>query len=319
MKSALLLLYVVVGLVSAAVNITVSGVSTGGNFAVQFHVAFSSSVNGAGIVAGAPYWCAQGDVLVAESSCMKYPEYISVDELVTATKYAYGLDTIDNPYILANSKVYLYSGTLDSVVNPGVVQKLLEYYKTFIPTNNIKTEFDIKSDHAMITNSYGNQCNFYGSPYINNCNYDAAGIMLNFIYGTLNTPVSPISSNIIKLGQNSFIPHGEISLASLGEDAYIYVPTNCSAKGSGCQVHIAFHGCEQTIADINTTFVTDTGYNGWAESNDIVVLYPQVIKTVLNPQGCWDWWGYTGENYATQQGLQMTTIKSMVDYIISTY
>jgi len=32
----------------------------------------------------------------------------------------------------------------------------------------------------------------------------------------------------------------------------------------------------------------------------------------FNPQGCWDWFGYTGANYATKSGLQMMAIKSMI-------
>jgi poly(3-hydroxybutyrate) depolymerase len=38
---------------------TVSGLSSGAFFASQYHVAFSSEVAGAGIVAGGPYYCAQ--------------------------------------------------------------------------------------------------------------------------------------------------------------------------------------------------------------------------------------------------------------------
>src|SRR3954469_22660665 len=39
-------------------GITVSGISSGAFFAHQFHIAFSSLVNGAGIVAGGPFGCA---------------------------------------------------------------------------------------------------------------------------------------------------------------------------------------------------------------------------------------------------------------------
>ncbi|MGK0371687.1 MAG: hypothetical protein ACJAW1_001930 [Glaciecola sp.] len=43
----------------------------------------------------------------------------------------------------------------------------------------------------------------------------------------------------------------------------------------------------------------------------MVVLYPQVKKSMfmpLNPQGCWDWWGYTDENYANKKGPQIKAI-----------
>ena len=44
-------------------------------------------------------------------------------------------------------------------------------------------------------------------------------------------------------------------------------------------------------------FAKHAGYNGVAEKNNIIVLYPQVVSTPTNPTGCWDWWGYTGPNY----------------------
>ena len=40
--------------------ITVSGLSSGGFFAHQFHIAYSKLVNGSGIVAGGPFACVEG-------------------------------------------------------------------------------------------------------------------------------------------------------------------------------------------------------------------------------------------------------------------
>ena len=36
-------------------------------------------------------------------------------------------------------------------------------------------------------------------------------------------------------------------------------------------------------------YIKHTGYNRWAEANNIIVLYPQLIRTKKNDQGCWDW------------------------------
>ena len=63
-------------------------------------------------------------------------------------------------------------------------------------------------------------------------------------------------------------------------------------RGDGaarCPLHVAFHGCLQSLGKINTTFVEHAGYNAWAEANGIVVLYPQATANALNPKGCWDW------------------------------
>ncbi len=42
-------------------------------------------------------------------------------------------------------------------------------------------------------------------------------------------------------------------------------------------------------------FVENAGYNAWADTNNIIVLYPQTVTSYLspsNPSGCWDWWNY---------------------------
>ena len=50
---------------------------------------------------------------------MKSPALISVTELVTITYNTAATETIDPPSYLNNDHVYLFSGTLDTVVNPG--------------------------------------------------------------------------------------------------------------------------------------------------------------------------------------------------------
>ena len=50
---------------------SVSGLSSGAFMAGQFHVAFSATVIGAGIVAGGPYGCAEGQLATALNRCMQ--------------------------------------------------------------------------------------------------------------------------------------------------------------------------------------------------------------------------------------------------------
>ncbi len=50
---------------------SVSGLSSGAFMAGQFHVAFSATVLGAGIVAGGPYGCAEGQLATALNRCMQ--------------------------------------------------------------------------------------------------------------------------------------------------------------------------------------------------------------------------------------------------------
>ena len=93
---------------------------------------------------------------------------------------------------------------------------------------------------------------------------------------------------------------------------------------------MALHGCRQGQsfsalslpfapigAPFGRTFIDHAGYNRWADTNDIIVLYPQAVATLMNPQGCWDWWGYDGSNYAVKAGHQIAAIRAMVDRLTS--
>jgi poly(3-hydroxybutyrate) depolymerase len=60
-------------------EVSVSGLSAGGFAAVQLHVAYSATFKrGAGVVAGGPYYCAEGSVLNATGRCMAHGSGIPV-------------------------------------------------------------------------------------------------------------------------------------------------------------------------------------------------------------------------------------------------
>jgi len=71
--------------------------------------------------------------------------------------------------------------------------------------------------------------------------------------------------------------------------------------------------------------VKNTGYNRWADTNNIIVLYPQAISTmtrdletkasVPNMNGCWDWIGWYGTDFDVKSGKQSAAMKRMIDRI----
>jgi len=323
MKSIIVLCLFLVSVFSYNVDqskISVSGLSAGGFMAVQYHVSYSQNIMGIGVIAGGPYWCAMDNLGTALSSCMTTPDLISVEELVSATSFAYNSDSIDNTKSIANAKLYLFSGTQDTVVNTGVVKKTATYYTNYMPSSQITQVYTIPAEHSFpTTNTSFPDCDHLGTPYINNCGYDAAGEVLQTIYGTLQSPVPQNFSNIIELNQANFVPSGwTIAKASLYSTAYAYIPTACANNNTSCSLHVAFHGCEQTIANIGDLFYLYTGYNDWAESNNIIILYPQAAMSdsvPYNPKGCFDWWGYTESSYATQLAPQPKTVEAMIAYL----
>jgi len=299
----------------------VSGLSAGGFFAVQYHIAFSASLKGAAIYAGGPYYCAQNSLLTALMTCMDGLETIPLSSLESYLNEQAQARSIDAPGNLTSQPVFLFSGTLDMTVKPSTMQTLQQMYKD-LGVTNINTNFNLMAAHTYPTLNYGNLCTLSYTPYISNCNYDGAGIGLQTIYGTLKPAVSPISSNIMKFPQGNFtnVDPATISLDSTG---YAYVPTACrQGSTTACKLHAVFHGCAQNYQAVNEAFVANAGYNGWAESNDIIVLYPQTINSFLNPvnqEGCFDWWGYTRSDYAQKTGPQMHFTNNLINYFIENY
>jgi hypothetical protein len=79
---------------------------------------------------------------------------------------------------------------------------------------------------------------------------------------------------------------------------------------------VVLHGCHQDTSAIYDQYYRDTGYNKWADTNNIILLYPQGGSgSFSNPNACWDWWGYDDPDYAKRSGRQMAAIKGMVDRI----
>jgi len=73
---------------------------------------------------------------------------------------------------------------------------------------------------------------------------------------------------------------------------------------------------------IDDLFVRYTGLNEWAEANDIIVIYPQTAKIGPNGvdvEGCWDVWGYTGEDYVLKSGAQTKAIYNIAQDLADTY
>jgi hypothetical protein len=195
------------------------------------------------------------------------------------------------------------------------MDSLHAYYATYMSSGSIQyVDRRPGTSHTMPTVDYGTSCDESMSPYIGSCNYDGAGLALSQIYGTLAPAATTLSGTIVTIPQSKFI--ADPASHSLAESAYAYVPSSC-AHGETCKVHVAFHGCEQNEASVGSDFYEHAGYNPWADTNHIVVLYPQTVAGGSNFEACWDWYGYDSADYATKTGPQMAMVKAMIDYFAS--
>jgi poly(3-hydroxybutyrate) depolymerase len=292
-------------------EVSVSGLSSGGFMAVQMHVAYSATFKkGAGVVAGGPFYCAEGSVVNATGRCLTHSTAIPVASLVSTTNSWAASGLIDPVANLNASKVYLFSGTSDNTVKPAVMNDLQTYYQSFVPAANTFYKNTVGAGHAMVTDDYGSACSTTASPYINNCGFDLAGEMLKHIHGALAARNNgTLSGTFTEFDQSAFASgHG---MATTG---WVYVPASC-ASGATCKLHVVFHGCKQSTGDVGQQVVRNTGYNRWADSNRMVVLYPQTGAGATNT--CWDWWGYDSANYSKKSGPQMAAVKAMVAQLSS--
>lgn len=308
--------------------VSVSGLSSGAFQAIQYDVAFSASSIGVGVVAGGPYNCAYvnwgGIVTCMSGNPTGQASYM-------AAKGFADLNSIDPVSHLAAQKVYLFSGTNDTTVHQSVVNAVYDFFKmSGVPVANISYEKSYPAGHAFIAPSYGNLCNTTATPYVDECplqsggakagaaqvNYDQPGAILARLYGgPLNPPSATLSSAPQAFNQREFADEG----SSMDSTGYVYIPKACTASGAACAVHVVLHGCQQGASIVGDAVYGKVGYNAWADSNKIIVLYPQaVISQPLNPQGCWDWWGYTGANFQVKSGVQLSAIKAMVDRLTGT-
>lgn len=307
-------------------NITVSGLSSGGFMANQLGYAYSSTFKGVAVFAGGPYMCAGHNNYTA---CM-YNATISSAMLSTMQTDInnWSGNQIDATANVASQKIFMFVGTSDYTVGPNPMNGVqTQYTNNGVTSANLTYTQLANTAHVFPTDfdSTGNNaCNSSASPYIANCGYDGAKQMFTKFYGTLNARNdSPASGNYIQFDQTPYTA----SNPGMSPNGWIYVPANC-ASGAQCKLHVALHGCLQNYDTIGDKYIKNTGITRWADTNSIIVLFPQTqvdntsrqtsaSGSLANSNGCWDWIGWYGTNFAQKAGTQMAAVKAMVDQVSS--
>jgi hypothetical protein len=306
---------------------SVSGISSGAYMAGQFEIAHSKIVVGAAIIAGGPYGCAESafaDVITgpglaflnlskAVNGCML--NALSVwgipdsKHLADKTKKLAEDDRIDPLADLVSDRVYLFSGSNDRTVVPAIVQAAFDFYKELgVPEKNLTYVSNLPAGHAFVTDDQGGACELTGKPYVVDCDYDQAAEVLRHIYGELAPRAATPAGTFLEFDQTRFTKgYDDHGMEARG---VVYIPPAC--RETACRVHIAFHGCAQNRDATGDAFIREIGYANWADSNRLIVLFPQAAASPVNPQGCWDWWGYTGRDYMTRRAPQIDIVYKML-------
>ncbi|KOV87190.1 PHB depolymerase family esterase [Nocardia sp. NRRL S-836] len=288
----------------------VSGLSSGGFMANQLHVAYSGLFQGAGIFSAGPYDCAQNNLTTALNACMDTLQpRRSPAELEQLTRTRASAGTVDPPQNLSGDPVWLFHGTADQTVDRAVNDDLATYYRDFgarVVYNNSSA-----AGHAWVSPIGPNSCGSTSSPYVNNCGTaDPVREMLGHLFGSVSAPASALSGKLVQFDQGRYAPGGNAAAISMGRDGFAYVPRTCET--GPCKLMVTLHGCYQYHGLVGTALM-DKGYlNEYADTNRMVVLYPQATTMTGNPRGCWDWWGYQSAQYPLKSGPQMAAVVAMV-------
>lgn len=293
-------------------RVSVSGLSSGGYMAVQSHVALADRIGGAAIIAAGPYHCAEGDAKVALGRCMTGRD-LDVAPMVEFARAAGAAGDIAPTAEMHDSRVWLFHSPVDALVSLAAGKALVEFYEAFVATENIAIVDSVNAAHGWPTVEHGLPCGEQGGDFINACDYDAAGILLHHLYGELEPRGHADGARLRRVDLSVYFPAG----SDVAEEGLMYVPSSCDERLDDCRLHIAFHGCVQGVEFIDDRFAELAGLNEWANSNRIVIVYPQIEKSLFNPTGCWDWWGYTGDRYDLRDGRQVSGVAALIDAFAS--
>jgi poly(3-hydroxybutyrate) depolymerase len=311
-------------------KIFVAGISSGGFAAVQMHVAHSSTFKGAAVYAGGVYWCAgAGGAATALANCggetlptgqASYNSTLAASEAYLEGQSSLG--TIDPVTNLSGQPVYLWSGTQDNVVNPLEMADLNSEYLRY--GANVRFDNAFPAAHGWESPDGELDCGTFGSPYMVKCSangvvYDSVKTWLTVFLGSL-VPRNDgkLQGSLMTFDQTEFGASPNVGMSPTGS---VFVPKSCM-QGRTCGFVLALHGCLQQSALVGNRWVTEAGINEWADTNGLVVLYPDTVATSApqptNPNGCFDWWGYSNQsdpNYALKSGLQMSVLYAMVQRV----
>jgi len=295
-----------------AQRVTVSGISAGGQMAHQLHISYSDLFSGAGIISSGPFGCAEGSLTTAMTRCMGQSGVpLPVEELAEAIRAAEDQNLVADTKNLADDPVWLFHGTLDTTVAAQVSDATRALYAEFVPAGQLVYVNDVAAGHNFPADGTGGDCTALKAPFVGDCDYDAAGAILQHLYTDIATPVSEVKTTL------QTVPLPGAADAGLSETAYLFVPPACTGGDQACALHLVMHGCAQSAVQLGTDFIEQSGYLPWAEANDIVLAFPQVVPAAMNPYACWDWWGYTGAEYRWRNGKQMLVVSDWVRQLSS--
>ena len=214
-------------------RVTVSGISSGAAMAHQIHIAYSDLFSGAAILSGVPYNCAENSLITALKRCTENKETpLPVGQFAQQIREANKAGLLADPANLADDRVYLFHGSLDTKVSSLVHDATGALYAEFISTDQLLQVNDIAAGHVFPVMESENNCIDLVPPFVGDCDYDGAGELLNYLYPGLKTPKIDAQTQLLDVT----LPGADE--ADLMETAYLFVPSACVTDENTCAHHL---------------------------------------------------------------------------------
>ena len=311
-------------------SITVSGQSAGASAALQHAFAFSSIISGLTIATGSPYGC--GVQQLHGVTCYFGP--VDAGDMLRYARRRFEQGLIDDPRHLKDMPVLLFSGSSDYVVLTRMLRYVTEQLSAFKVRPPVQV-FNTSASHVWSVDHGSCGCgacwlqNLTGMDTVdccnvNNCDYDLSGDMMRTFFGERN--VKPRAQQrkrgIHWIEQWNYLPPtaGPPNRSTMLRWAPVYVPRACEGRVAECAIHVNYHGCTKNPPDSSDSgwhrrlvWVRSIDINSYAESNRIVVLYPQAAGSDSSGEGCFNWASYEDDPlFDTRYGVQLNTVMAML-------
>jgi len=221
---------------------------------------------------------------------------------------------IDDPSNLRHTPVILFNGRNDNMVYKKVMVETHAQLSEFIDEDKITTNFQTTAGHVWSIDH--GRCRCGQCPYgafenldccqVNNCAYDLSGDFMRATYGKSVQPRVVASSTLYWINQWEYWTAGRPENSTVMEWMIAYVPKSCEASPSSCKLHVNYHGCVTPTWRGRILWTQSIDLNEYAESNGMVVLYPQAQGSERSGEGCWNWEAYGDDaNFDTREGKQL--------------
>lgn len=291
----------------------VAGVSSGGSMAQQLHLAWPEEIQGVAVFTASPYACARDGLSAALFQCMATswgaPRVHALLEVIQTRVEAGQLGGLN---ALQNTRAYLYQAGADPVIQAPVTQATLGLYQQLLPTEHLASHRQPQAGHGLPTVDQGVDCARTASPFVNACGYSGASASLDHLDDSVRQAVQATAQGTLELFNQRPLSGNSKSLEAWG---YYYVPPQCATRT--CGVTLVLHGCEQGAEAVGTDFIKQSGYLQQADARDLVMVFPQIQRTLTNPKGCWDWWGYESSAFDTREGSQIQALRRIWQQLLA--